>query len=220
MWEAVYIQGMWFLAMQHFLGVISPGPTMAVIIANSIDNRIKGLKTVLGAVVGSFTVKFLSIVGLALIIRQSPVLFDAVKIFGGLYLIFLGLLFLKNAYRDWKNYQDHHVTSIKDNSNLDRRPFLVGFLVNMTNPLASVRFVVIFATAITPDMPLPMQLSYLVVLASISIVIYSVISLFFSSERIQHFLTRFRFIVNAILGTTMAYWGVKCFLVSPLLTST
>ena len=223
MWEDLYFQGMWFLAVQHFLGVISPGPTMAIVIANSIDNRMKGLKTVFGACIGSFTIKSLSILGLAFIIRQSPFLFDAIKIFGGCYLTVLGLIFLRSAYDNWQDYRKDKITHVAASShspilrfvkNLDDKPLLVGFLVNMTNPMSSVRFVVIFATAITPDMPLPMQLSYLVVLFAISITYFSLVALFFSEGRIQHLLQRYRFVINTILGATMIYWGSKCFLIS------
>ncbi len=222
MWQAIYFEGLSFLAIQHFLGIIMPGPCMAIVIKNSIDSRRKGVMTVLGSVCGSFSVKTLSILGFAFILSQVPMVFNIFKVAGGLYLILLGYTSFKSAWENWKHYTKRtihnvslHVPSpiLKIFKNLTS-PFLTGFLVSFSNPLGSIRFLAIFSTAITPDMPLLLQLSYPVVLAMISLAFYGVLSFFFSEGNIQPVLRRYRFILDTLLGLTMIYWGIKVFQVT------
>jgi len=220
-----YFAGLQFLVTQHILGIIMPGPCMAIVIRQSIDDRWKGLKTVIGSVLGSFSVKTLSVLGLALILQQMPSLFNIVKILGGSYLLFLGWVSFRHSYFDWKHFKKSQKPGfieplpqasapiLRVFKNLTN-PLMIGYLISFSNPLSSVRFIALFATAISADMPLSLQLSYLLVLALISLIMFGAIALFFSTEQIQHVLQRYRFVLNGFLGCTMAYWGCKVFQVT------
>ncbi len=217
-----YFEGLTFLVIQHLLGIIIPGPCMAFIIKNSIESRKKGLLTVLGASFGSLSVKTLSLLGLAFVLVKFPLAFNIFKIAGGLYLLFLGFNAFLAAWNNWHHYkkgtalQDIPLPSapiLKLFKNLTN-PFLMGYLISFSNPMSSLRFIAIFATAISPAMPFILQLSYLLVLCIVSIITFGIIALIFSEDKIQNVLRRYRFVIDLLIAPTMLYWAIKVFSVS------
>jgi hypothetical protein len=80
--------------------------------------------------------------------------------------------------------------------------------------MSSVRFIALFATAITVEMPLLLQLSYLLVLAVISFTFYLCMALFFSTTTIQEKMSKYRYVLSLILGGSLIYWGAKVLQIS------
>lgn len=207
-----YLAGLIFLVTQHVMGLLAPGPCTALVIRNSIYSRIQGLRTVAGATLGSFSIKTLSVLGLALLLMHSPHLFQAFKVAGGAFLIFLGGQSLWRAYGEF--YMGSNGLKTTEMEKVQGTPFISGYLMSIANPMSSVRFIALFATAITVEMPLLLQLSYLVVLAIISFTFYLCMALFFSTTTIQKKMANYRYILSAILGCTLIYWGIKILQIS------
>lgn len=219
-----YLSGLIFLVTQHVIGLLAPGPCTALVIRNSIYSRIQGLRTVFGAVLGSFSIKTLSVLGLALLLMHSPVLFQIFKVGGGLFLIYLGGRALWSAYKDFymipatvegtEAVPGAEIARGAETVQSQGAPFISGYLMSMANPMSSVRFVALFSTAITVEMSLLLQLSYLFVLAAISLAFYVCVALFFSTSVIQETMTRYRYLLNTVLGGSLMYWGVKVLQIS------
>lgn len=213
-----YISGLIFLVTQHVIGLLAPGPCTALVIRNSIYSRLQGIWTVFGATLGSFSIKTLSVLGLALLLMHSPMLFQAFKVGGGLFLIYLGARSLWSAYKDFYmvpvTVQGGEPVNGIETPQPKGAPFISGYLMSMANPMSSVRFVALFSTAITLEMPLLLQLSYLIVLAVISFTFYLCMALFFSTSTIQEIMTRYRYILNTLLGGSLIYWGIKVLQIS------
>lgn len=207
-----YFAGLVFLVTQHVLGLVSPGPCTALVVRNSLYSRLQGVRTVWGAVLGSFSIKTLSVLGLALLLTHSPHLFEAFKVAGGAYLIFLGGQSFWRAYGEFKTRSD--IFQNAEDKQIKGTPFTAGYLMSMANPMSSVRFITLFSTAITIETPLLMQLSYLLVLAVISFTFYICVSLFFSTSAIQERMNKFRYVLSALLGGTLIYWGIKILQIS------
>jgi threonine/homoserine/homoserine lactone efflux protein len=124
-----YISGLIFLATQHVVGLLAPGPCTALVIRNSIYSRIQGIRTVAGATLGSFSIKTLSVLGLALLLMHSPELFQAFKMAGGGFLIFLGGQSLWRAYGEFNARSDG--LENKDVKKIKGKPFISGYFMSM-----------------------------------------------------------------------------------------
>ena len=207
-----YISGLTFLVTQHVIGLLAPGPCTALVIRNSIYSRLQGIRTVFGATLGSFSVKTLSVLGLALLLMHSPLLFQFFKLGGGLFLIYLGGRSLWNAYKEF--YTLPVSVQVEDTAHIKGAPFISGYLMSMANPMSSIRFVALFSTVVTLETPLFLQLSYLVVLAIISFTFYMSMALFFSSATIQEKMAQYRYVLSTILGVSLLYWGAKVLQIS------
>lgn len=126
------------------LGLLSPGPDFAVVIAQSLSGgRLCGIRTALGIAFGlCFHISF-CVLGLSFVLEQSPEYFIWLKKIGGFYLIYM-------AYTLWKNHRDKdQIESIEDQRTFSiHSSFFRGFWTNILNPKATIFFVLIFSTMI------------------------------------------------------------------------
>jgi len=112
--------------------VIVPGPTVTIIVANSLTHGTRaGLINIAGTQLGLAVMMLIVLVGLAALIETMGVWFDAVRLAGAAYLIWLGWKLLRSpgAFADPKKVA------------VPRGGFfLQGFLVLMSNPKALLLF--------------------------------------------------------------------------------
>jgi threonine/homoserine/homoserine lactone efflux protein len=82
------------------LAVISPGPDFAMVTRNSLLlSRRAGLLTALGIGGGVLVHVAYTILGVGILIQQSIWLFNALKLVGAAYLIWLGVRMLRTTHR-------------------------------------------------------------------------------------------------------------------------
>ena len=105
---------------------IVPGPTVTVIVANSLAHGTRaGLLNVAGTQLGLGLMMAILIVGLSSVIAAMSWLFDWLRIAGAIYLIYLG----------WKLIQAPDAIADTSKATTPRGGFfLQGFLVMMSNP--------------------------------------------------------------------------------------
>ena len=115
-----------------FVIAIIPGPTVTVIVANSLAHGARaGLKNVLGTQLGLALMMAILVVGLSSVIAAMGWLFDWLRIAGAAYLAWLG----------WKLLRSPDVLSQPQGAPEPRGGFVLqGFLVLMANPKALLWF--------------------------------------------------------------------------------
>ena len=80
------------------VGAMSPGPSLALIIRNSIKyGRVSGLLSSIGHALGIGIYAAISVVGLQLILINNIFVFNTIQFCGSVFLLILGILFLKNS---------------------------------------------------------------------------------------------------------------------------
>ena len=131
----------------------SPGPAVFLAIKNGLTH---GFKRTVFAVLGNLTALFImmsvSAAGLGAIILASASLFNALKIAGGLYLLYLGIKLLRS--KPIKIELDKAQTSeTVPLLNLYRE----AFLVSITNPKAIAFCTALFPQFIDPSQPMVSQ---------------------------------------------------------------
>jgi threonine/homoserine/homoserine lactone efflux protein len=78
--------------------IVTPGPDTAITIRNTLSGgRAAGMFTAIGIVSGQMVWALTASIGIAAVLKASEPLFLAVKYAGAVYLIFLGLVALKDA---------------------------------------------------------------------------------------------------------------------------
>jgi threonine/homoserine/homoserine lactone efflux protein len=115
-----------------FVVVIVPGPTVSLIVANSITHGTRaGLLNVAGTQAGLGTMMLIVLVGLTSIIETIGYWFDWVRFAGAAYLVWLG----------WKLIRSPGALGDPKQTPAPRGGFfLQGFLVLMSNPKARLMF--------------------------------------------------------------------------------
>ena len=123
------------LTPEQFLGfltaaimiTLSPGPdNMMVLSVGIAKGRIRGIAFGLGCALGCLTHTLLAVVGVSALIAASPVAFTALKVAGGLYLIWMGIQALRSRCGA------KVAAGVADES--ARQLFAKGLLANAINP--------------------------------------------------------------------------------------
>src|SRR5436190_2489125 len=112
------------VALAHLLAVASPGPDFAIVVRQSLAH---GRRVAIWTSVGVGSAIFFhigySLLGLGLLIRSSPLWFDAVRYAGAAYLAWLGVQALRAKRREFTPVmEDHGVPAIAA-----PRAFAMGF---------------------------------------------------------------------------------------------
>ena len=119
------------------IGAMSPGPSLALIIRNSIQfNRLAGILSSIGHAIGIGIYATLSILGLHFILTTNIFLFNLIEFAGSCFLIFLGFLFLKDNNNDKLDLES-------DQKNLNS--FFQGFMISILNPKILIWFAAIYS---------------------------------------------------------------------------
>ena len=118
------------------VGAMSPGPSMALIIRNSIKyGRVSGLLSSIGHAIGIGIYAAISVVGLQLILVNNIFVFNTIQFCGSVFLLILGILFLKNSGEE---------LSIDDEQK-KLNSFTQGFAISILNPKILIWFAAIFS---------------------------------------------------------------------------
>jgi len=135
------------------IAVISPGPAILLSISNSIRFGVsKVVLSSVGNICGLFLLSTAAIFGLGAVLKTSTTLFLIIKIIGAAYLIYLGI-------RQWRSkasfFEGVEKTNTQTKSN--RKFFIEGFLIAMTNPKAILFFTALFPQFINTQLALVPQ---------------------------------------------------------------
>lgn len=149
-----------------FVGValvlsVTPGPDMALVLRNTLrGGRADGLRTVGGIAVGLAGWATASALGVAAVLAASATVFTALKIAGGVYLVYLGVQALL-ALRRGEGGRAH--APVRRGS-----PFRQGLVTNLLNPKLAVLFTTLMPQFISADDP-PLAKSVLLAAVFLSI---------------------------------------------------
>ena len=142
---------------------ISPGPGAVASMAAGLRYGMwPGAALVCGLITG-YTIQFIiSVVGVAAVIKTSPLLFEVIKWVGVSYLIYLGI----KQYRSPVSMIRVNVSTMP--STTAGKLFMKGLLVDITNPKAAI-----FLLAVIPqfvDTTRPLMLQYVLICLTLCLV--------------------------------------------------
>ncbi|MBR8209415.1 MULTISPECIES: LysE family translocator [Burkholderia] len=184
------------------LAVISPGPDFAMVTRNSLMlSRRSGVLTACGIGLGVTVHVCYTLLGVGLLIRQSPWLFNAVKLIGAIYLIYLGAKMLLTKAGGVQ--ADRRVAALSDLAALR-----TGFLTNALNPKTTVFIVSLFMQAVRPDTPLIVQLGYGAFIAAAHAGWFALVAMCFSATAVRDRLLSLRHWIDRTFGCLLVGFGV------------
>lgn len=189
--------------------VISPGQDFAMITRNSLlYSRRAG---VLGAF-GIFTAIWLhlaySLAGIALLIEQSPLLYNLIKYAGAAYLLFLGvkLLFIsKGKDTAQQGFSAPYIS--------DLAAFRAGFVSNALNPKTTLFFLSIFTQVVTPQTPYSIQFIFGLIIAVAHLLWFSLVACFFSSQALANRIASVKVWIEKLMGGCLCLLAARLMLV-------
>ena len=136
-------QAVIILALVCASGAISPGPSLAVVMRNTIKGgRTQGVLTGIGHGLGLTIYAFIAVMGLSSILIGNKTLFTSIQIAGSLWLIWIGYNLIRSSSIE---LPEHHVES-------GVKGFLEGLMISFLNPKILVFFVAVFSQFIHKEL--------------------------------------------------------------------
>ncbi len=124
--------------------VLTPGPNMVYLISRSIcQGRAAGLISLGGVALGFVFYMLCAALGITALVMAVPYAYDALRIGGALYLLYLAWQALKPGGRSPFQVRDLPADS-------PRRLFMMGFLTNLLNPKIAVMYLSLMPQFIEP----------------------------------------------------------------------
>ena len=176
------------------IGAMSPGPSMALIIRNSIKyGRISGILFSLGHAIGIGIYATVSVLGLQFILINNLFLFNAIQFCGSVFLLILGILFLRDTA--------HNLSIENEQKNVNS--FMQGFAISILNPKILIWFAAIFSQFIEISSTNFVKLAMVLIASSIDGLWYIILTIVVTGFGLKQFLEHNTNIIQKISGVIL-----------------
>ena len=184
------------------VGAMSPGPSMALIIRNSIKyGRVSGLLSSIGHAIGIGIYASISVVGLQLILINNIFVFNTIQFCGSVFLFILGILFLKNS--------GEKLSLEDDQKNLNS--FIQGFAISILNPKILIWFTAIFSQFIEASSTSMTKLTMVFMASSIDGIWYIIVTIVVTGFGLKQFLENNTKTIQNISGIVLIFISLIIF---------
>jgi RhtB (resistance to homoserine/threonine) family protein len=186
---------------------LSPGTDTMYIVSRSISQgRLAGIYSALGISTGVIIHTLLAAFGLSVIIIQSVLLFNVIKIIGAFYLAYLGIKMLKA-----KNKTKEELSSLPKQSN--KKIFFQGMITNVTNPKVALFFLAFLPQFIQTDAGVSSPIPFIILglTNTLTNLIWCLITAYFSSVATNKLRGNSKLgpVLNRITGTVFIAMSLK-----------
>ncbi len=187
------------------IGAVSPGPSFILVSRIAMtSSRRNGLAAALGMGIGGAIFATLALAGLVAILLHVSGLYLGLRVLGGLYLVYLGI-------RIWRGAAD----PIRVDDAAGARPpsamraFLLGLVVQISNPKTAIVYASIFAALLPPSAPVWLILSLPPLVFALETSWYAIVALAFSARRPRAAYLRAKIWVDRFAGTVIGALGAR-----------
>ena len=173
------------------LGAMSPGPSLALIIRNSINyNRMSGIIASIAHGLGICVYATVTVIVLEFILKNSQAIFFIIQICGSLFLVILGLIFIlkKNNEKQIETSQIHSSS------------FAQGFIIAIINPKILIWFTAIYSQFIDINATFLNKTILVLTPSIIDTVWYSLVAILVTGYGLKEILNKKKFIIQKIIG--------------------
>ena len=127
-----------------FLGAVSPGPSLLLIVKNSISyGKTNGIITGIAHGIGIFIYAILTILGIAFLYTKYPILIKIISFSLVLYLIYI-------SYKIF--FTEEEIDLEKDNKQKYNQNFTDGFMIAFLNPKITIFFGALFSQFVNDEL--------------------------------------------------------------------
>jgi threonine/homoserine/homoserine lactone efflux protein len=185
------------------LGAISPGPSFVMVARTAVaSSRADGLAAALGMGVGGVIFAAAALLGLHVVLTAVPWLYLGLKVLGGAYLLFLGVMIWRGAHKPLAIAEDAPTRKV-------RRAFWLGLATQISNPKTAVVYASIFISLLPREVPLAAALILPLLIFVIEAGWYSIVALALSAPSPRAAYLRSKTWVDRAAGCAMGLLGAK-----------
>ena len=192
------------VALLHLMAAISPGPAVLMAARTGVTEGLRtGAFLAMGIGAGGVIWAAAALFGLALVFQAAPSLLWALKIAGGVYLIYM-------AWGMWRGADtplDMNAASKTPRSAASA--FRLGLWTQLANPKPAVLFSAIFIGTVPPGTPSWVIAALLAVVFLNETICNILVARIFSLDRTRRAYISLKSIIDRVFGGMLALLGVK-----------
>jgi len=176
----------------------SPGLIIALVVNESVQNRISGIKVAIGAAFGALIISFLSAILVSYLFSSIPTILTFIYLGGTFYIVFKGL----------KTFQTNPL-----NLSLNSNEYLIfsGFKLNLSNPKMWVFFLTVLPIFVTNKAQIFFELVYFGIITVFINLFADISYAIFSNYFFKDASTNTKVLINKISGVSLMTIGVYLF---------
>lgn len=183
----------------HLVALVSPGPDFVVACRNSLlYSRTIGIYTAVGFGLGICVHISYAAFGLSWLIANNELIFTVIQYLGAFYLMFIGIQSLR-SFRS----QIGQETATASSRISPFRAVRIGFITNVLNPKATLFFLSLFSTMLTPTVGELTLVVIAVLLVVTTILWFSLVALLISHPRFTTTLKRYEKTIQQFFGVLL-----------------
>ena len=187
------------LAFICVMGALSPGPSLAVVVKNTLFGGAKqGYATAISHGAGVALYAALTALGIGVVIVQSPVLFSIIQYAGAAFLVYLGIKALMSKKQNFDLQEDELATA--DNQQVING-WKDGFLIAFLNPKLAIFFLALFSQFVDSEASYQQKVIMVSTVGIIDTLWYLIVAFMFSRGPIIEKLKRNSYIIDKITGS-------------------
>ena len=139
------------VAIAHFLALLSPGPDFVLIVKSSVKNGPKkSIGVAAGIAIANALYIALCLLGVGSLLASSVIIMIALKVAGGLFLIYLAIMALTAKKQNYKSLAISE-SQIKQSETTFVKEFITGFMSGILNPKNLLFYLSLFTVILTKD---------------------------------------------------------------------
>lgn len=187
------------LAFICVMGALSPGPSLAVVVKNTLFGGAKqGYATAITHGAGVALYAALTALGIGVVIVQSPMLFSIIQYAGAAFLVYLGIKALMSKKQNFDLQED--ALAPEDNQQVING-WKDGFLIAFLNPKLAIFFLALFSQFVDSDASYQQKVIMVSTVGIIDTLWYLIVAFMFSRGPILEKLKRNSYIIDKITGS-------------------
>jgi len=193
------------LAIANAFAVASPGVDFALVLKNTLQvGKSAGIATAIGIGLGILVHMTYTLLGVALVISKSPIIFQGIKILGAIYLLWI-------VYQSFQSRIKRKETSI-NNQLIEQSCYISmrqGFIVNILNPKATMFFIAIFTNIISIETPHKIQMLYGFWLIIYAIFWFTFVAWIFSRQQVRNWYLQNGHYIDWAMGVFLLFIALR-----------
>ena len=184
------------------MGAMSPGPSLAVVIRNTISGgRTQGIMTGVGHGIGFGIYAMLAVTGLSAILIADESTFEILQLGGALVLLWLSYNML--TYAPSEKPEEHQHSG--------RRGFVEGFMIAFLNPKILVFLVAVFSQFIDPEMTQMDRILMALIAGMIDTIWYVLVAAVLSGTKFIDKLRKNSTLIDRFIGSVLGLLAFALF---------
>lgn len=204
-----YLPGILLSYAALMVGLISPGPALLGLMGVSLDRgRHAGQRFALGIGTGSFSIGLLTLTGLSAVLATYADAMTAIRIFGGLYLLWMSYRAFRTAFRK-APVANGVAVSEATKQITGGGYYLRGLALHLTNPKAILTWIAIISIGFSEGAPLWVGAAIVIGCGLLSTGIHLLYATAFSTAPAISIYRRAANWINGVLGVFFAVVGLR-----------